>query len=146
MIMMFKCSMCIMQFSQIMYGISYVFTFVTACRKAAFPTFCRCFDITTSILRFSFSMCRRFSSSFNRILFSCEAIMVLPPFSSNITKYFQQFQNWITYPRMLQIFCFANNNTNNIDRCTFVINILCNRPEVSFIVQINFILTLITYR
>jgi len=62
--------------------LNYVFTFVTACRNAAFPTFCRCFDITTSIFRFSFSMCRRFSSSFNRMLFSCEAIMVLPPFSS----------------------------------------------------------------
>lgn len=58
------------------------FTFVTACRNAALPTFWRCFDITTSILLFSFSMCRRFSSSFNLMLFSCEAIMVLPPFSS----------------------------------------------------------------
>lgn len=36
-----------------------------ACKKAALPTFCSCFDICASILRFSFSMWRRFSSSFS---------------------------------------------------------------------------------
>lgn len=37
-----------------------------ACKKAAFPTFCSCFDIWASIFRFSFSMWRLFSSSFIR--------------------------------------------------------------------------------
>lgn len=58
-------------------------TLVTACKNAAFPTFCLRLDMTISIFFFSFSMCRFFSSNFNRILVSCDAITV-PPFSSKI--------------------------------------------------------------
>lgn len=37
-----------------------------ACKNAAFPTFCNCFDICDSNRRFSFSMCRLFSSNLSR--------------------------------------------------------------------------------
>lgn len=43
-------------------------TLLMACKNAAFPTFCCCLLRANSILRFSCSMCRRFSSSFIRIV------------------------------------------------------------------------------
>lgn len=47
-----------------------VLTLATAWRNAAFPTFCLCLFIASSIRRFSFSICLLFSSSFNLISFS----------------------------------------------------------------------------
>ncbi len=57
-------------------------TLDTAWRKAALLSFWRCFFIVSSIRRFSFSICLRFSSNFSRIFNICELTLQLSSISA----------------------------------------------------------------